>query len=165
MLTHWKRDSCWERLKAGGEGDDRRGDGWMASPTRWTWVWASSGRYWRTRKPGVLQSMVSKRVGHDWATERQLPHPKQAPGKRRWTPTWKVRRWGTSTGQAGKTSKKFRCFSNVIQTLQPHTVCAVLMFGLSFPLHYFISTVHTMHAVAPERAVIGFYCWAELACT
>ena len=42
-LTHWKRTWCWERLKAGGEGDDRGWDGWMASPTRWTWVWASSG--------------------------------------------------------------------------------------------------------------------------
>ena len=56
-LTHWKRPSCWERLKAGGEGDDRGWDGWMASPTQWTWVWASSRRWWWTGKPGVLQSM------------------------------------------------------------------------------------------------------------
>ena len=42
-LTHWKRPWCWERLKAGGEGDDRGWDGWMASPTRWTWVWAGVG--------------------------------------------------------------------------------------------------------------------------
>ena len=42
-LTHWKRPRCWERLKAGGEGDNRGWDGWMASPTQWTWVWASSG--------------------------------------------------------------------------------------------------------------------------
>ena len=42
-LTHWKRPWCWERLRAGGEGDDRGWDGWMASPTWWTWVWASSG--------------------------------------------------------------------------------------------------------------------------
>ena len=48
---------CWERLKAGGEGDNRGWDGWMASPIQWTWVWASSGRWWRTGKPGVLQSM------------------------------------------------------------------------------------------------------------
>ena len=58
----WRTDSrerhwCWERLKAGGERDDRGWDGLMASPTRWTWVWASSGSWWRTRKPGVLQSM------------------------------------------------------------------------------------------------------------
>ena len=42
--THWKRPWCWERLKAGGEGYDRGWDGWMASSTQWTWVWASSGR-------------------------------------------------------------------------------------------------------------------------
>ena len=69
--THWKRPWCWERLKAGGEGGDRGWDGWMASPTRWTWVWANSGRRWRTGKPGVLQSMESQRVRHDWATEQQ----------------------------------------------------------------------------------------------
>ena len=46
-------------------------DGWMASLTQWTWVWASSGRLWRTVKPGMLQSMGSQRVGHDWATEQQ----------------------------------------------------------------------------------------------
>ena len=55
--THWKRLWCWERLKAGGEGDDRGWDGWMASLTQWTWVWANSGSLWWTGKPGVLQSM------------------------------------------------------------------------------------------------------------
>jgi len=68
-LTHWKRPWCWERLKAEGEGDDRGWDGWMASLTQWIWVWASSGNWWRTGKPGMLQSMGSQRVGHDWATE------------------------------------------------------------------------------------------------
>ena len=67
-LIHWKRPGCWERLKAGGEGD-RGWDGWMASPTRWTWVWVSSGSWWWTRKPGVLQSMGSQRVGHDWVID------------------------------------------------------------------------------------------------
>ena len=52
--TRWNRPQCWERLKAGGEGDDRGWDNWMASLTRWTWIWASSGRWWRTGKPGVL---------------------------------------------------------------------------------------------------------------
>ena len=56
-LTHWKRPWCWERLKAGGERDDRGWDGWMVSPTQWTWVWASSGRWWRTGKPCELQSI------------------------------------------------------------------------------------------------------------
>ena len=68
-LAHWKRPWCWERLKAGGEGDDRGWDGWMASPTQWTWVWASSGRWWRTGKPGMLQSTGSQIVGHYWVTE------------------------------------------------------------------------------------------------
>ena len=59
----------WERLKAGGEGDDRGWDGWMASLTQWTWVWASSGNWWWTGKPGVLQSTGWQRVRHNWATE------------------------------------------------------------------------------------------------
>ena len=68
-LTPWKRPWCWERLKAGGEGDNRGWHGWMASPTWCTWVWASS-RSWRwTGKPRVLQSMGSQRIRHDWATE------------------------------------------------------------------------------------------------
>ena len=69
-LTHWKRPESWERLKAGGEGDDRGWDGWMASLNRWTWVWASSGSWWWTGRPGLLQSMGSQRVGHDWMTEQ-----------------------------------------------------------------------------------------------
>ena len=62
---------CWGRLRAGREGGDRGWDSWMASPTPWTWVWASSGRWWRTGKPGVPQSMGSQRGEHDWATEKQ----------------------------------------------------------------------------------------------
>ena len=68
-LTHWKRPWCWERLKAGGEGDDRGWDGWMASQTQRTWVWASSRSWWWTGRPGVLQSMGTQRVRHDQATE------------------------------------------------------------------------------------------------
>ena len=60
---------CWERLKAGGEGDDRGWDGWMAPATQWTWVWVDSGSWWWTGKPNVLQSMRSQRIGHDWVTE------------------------------------------------------------------------------------------------
>ena len=67
-LTHLKRPWCWERLRVG-EGDDRRWDSWMASPTQWTWVWASSRSWWWTGKPGVLCSMGLQRVGHDWVTE------------------------------------------------------------------------------------------------
>ena len=69
-VTHLKRPwCCWERLKAGGEWDNRGWDGWMASPTQWTSVWVGSGSWWWTGKPGVLQSMASQRVGHKWVTE------------------------------------------------------------------------------------------------
>ena len=80
-LTHWKRPWCWERLRAGGEGDNRGWDGWTASPTQWTWVWVDSGSWWWTRKPGVLWFMGSQRVGHDWATELN----------------WEYLTWGTFT--------------------------------------------------------------------
>ena len=63
-LTHWKRPWFWERWRAGREGDDRGWDGWMASPTRWTWVWVDSGSWWWTGRPGVLWFMGSQRVGH-----------------------------------------------------------------------------------------------------
>ena len=68
-LTHWERPWCWEGLGAGGEGDERGWDGWMASPTPWTWIWVNCGSWWWTGRPGVLQFMVLQRVGHDWATE------------------------------------------------------------------------------------------------
>ena len=71
-LTHLTRPWCWERLKAGGEGDDRGWDGWMASLMQWTWVWLGSGSWWWTGRPGVLQSMGLQRIGHDWATELKL---------------------------------------------------------------------------------------------
>ena len=75
-LTCLKRPQCRERLKAGGEGDDRGWDGWMASMTQWTWVWVNSRSWQWTRKPGVLQSMGSQGFGHDWVTEMK------------WTETW-----------------------------------------------------------------------------
>jgi len=68
-LTHLKIPWCWERVRVGGERDDRGWDGWMASPTQWTWVWVNSGSWWWTGRPGVLQFMGSQRVGHNWATE------------------------------------------------------------------------------------------------
>ena len=68
-LTHWKRLWCWEGLGAGGEGDNRGWDGWMASPTRWMWVWVNPRSWWWTGRPGVPQFTGSQRVGHDWATE------------------------------------------------------------------------------------------------
>ena len=68
-LIHLKRPWCWERLKVGGEGADRGWDGWKASPTQWMWVWVNSRSWWWTGRPGVLQSMSSQRVRHDWMTE------------------------------------------------------------------------------------------------
>ena len=68
-LTHLRRPWCWERLKAGGEGDDRGWDGWMVSPTWLTCVLARSGSWWKMGKSDMLQSMGSQRVRHDWATE------------------------------------------------------------------------------------------------
>ena len=71
----WRTDSLEKTLMLGkiegsrGEGDNRGWVGWMASWTQWTWVWASSGSWWRTGKPGVLQSMGLQRVEHDWVTE------------------------------------------------------------------------------------------------
>ena len=68
MLAPWKK-SYGKRLKAEEEGDDRGWDGWMASLTWWTSVWGSSGSWWWTGRPGVLQSMGSQRVRHYWVTE------------------------------------------------------------------------------------------------
>ena len=68
-LTHLKRPWGWERLRAGGERDNRGWDNWMASPTQRTWVWVNSGSWWWTGRPGVLRFMGSQRVGHDWVTE------------------------------------------------------------------------------------------------
>ena len=85
-LTHWKRLWCWEGLGAGGEGDDRRWDGWMASPTRWTWVWVNSWSWWWTGRPGMLQFMRSQRVRHDWVTELNWIYKSQ----------WIIRIWNKS---------------------------------------------------------------------
>ena len=68
ILRPRKSPWCWTRFNAW-EGDDRGWGGWMAALTLWTWVWVSSGSWWWTGKPGVLQSMGSQRVGHDWVTE------------------------------------------------------------------------------------------------
>ena len=91
-LTHWKRPWCWERLKERGEGDDRGWDGWMASLTQWTWVWVISGSWWWTGRPGMLQSMGSQRVRHNWATElnwfKHFTNPSRYAGYRQF-PLWR----------------------------------------------------------------------------
>ena len=73
-LTYLKRPWCWERLKVGGEGDNRGWVGWMASLTQWTWVWTRSRSWWWMGKPGMVQSMGLQRVTHDWATEMNWAH-------------------------------------------------------------------------------------------
>ena len=70
----WRTDSfektlCSARLNMGEEGDNRGWDDWVASLTQWTWIWVNSGSWWWTGRPGVLQSMGSQRVRHNWATE------------------------------------------------------------------------------------------------
>ena len=66
LLSTWNYHNI---VNWGGEGDDRGWDGWMASQTRWTWVWVNSGSWWWTGRPGVLRFMGSQRVRHNWATE------------------------------------------------------------------------------------------------
>ena len=80
-----EKTDCWEGLRTGGKGDDRGWDGWMASLTRWTWVWVNSGSWWWTGRPGVLRFMGSQRVGHDWATEFS------------WTEHWNYPPWPDTT--------------------------------------------------------------------
>ena len=74
-LTHWKRLWCWEGLGSGGEGDDWGWDGWMASVTRWTWVWVNSGSWWWTGRPRVPLFMGLQRVRHHWVTELNWTSP------------------------------------------------------------------------------------------
>ena len=71
QMTHWKNPWCWERLRAEGEEGIRGWDGWIASLKQWTWTWANSRRRWGPGRPGVLQSMGSQRVRHNWGTEQQ----------------------------------------------------------------------------------------------
>ena len=68
-LTHWKRPWCLKRLRAGGEGDDKGWDAWIASPTQWTWLWVYSRSWWWTGRPSMLWFIRLQRVRHDWVTE------------------------------------------------------------------------------------------------
>ena len=96
-LTPWKRPWYWEGLGAGGEGDDRGWDGWMASRTRWTWVWVNSGSWWWTGRPGVLQSLGSQSRTQlsDWTAlsswactpqQKRTPQWGVCPVTREWSP-------------------------------------------------------------------------------
>jgi len=88
-------------FKAFREGDDRGWDGWMASPTQWTWVWVDSRSWWWTGRPGVLWFMGSQRVGHDWATELN------------WTPKLK---WNHVPRGKEKPEAFVKRFSKILQT-------------------------------------------------
>ena len=103
-LTYLKRPWCWERLRAGEEGDDRGWDGWMASLTRWTWVRVNSGSWWWTGRPGVLQFMGSQRVRHDWVT------------KLNWTDTFKLR-------EKPETNSLSIWFGKRAHQLKPNFIC------------------------------------------
>ena len=96
-LTHLKRHWCWERLKVGGEGDDRGRDVWTASLTQWTWVWVSSRSWWWTGKPGGLQSTGSQRIGHAWANWTELAQEKEGVADE-WVQSWSSARWKKSWG-------------------------------------------------------------------
>ena len=98
-LTHLKRPWCWERLKVGRKGDNRgwdaiQLDGWMASLTWWTWVWASSGSWRWTGKPGTLQSMGLQRAGHDWVTELDWSENSLVKYYSIKFVSWLIRAWG-----------------------------------------------------------------------
>ena len=115
ILTHWKRPWCWERLRAGGEGDDRGWDGWMASPTPWSWVWVNSRSWLWTGRPGMLQSMGSQRVRHDSATELNWTRHSEREKKRIfWQFKYKISK-GLDISYASDTAKKnhkqyYACF-------------------------------------------------------
>ena len=68
-VDSFEKPWCWERLRAGGEGNSRGWDGWMASPTQRTWVWVGSGSWWWTGRPSMLLFLGSQRVRHDWVNE------------------------------------------------------------------------------------------------
>ena len=91
-LTHWKRTWCWEKLRLGGEGGNRGQDDWMASLTQWTWVCANSGRYWRTGKPGVLQSMGAAECRAQLSNQATITT--KSPGLRAWVDVRRERKWG-----------------------------------------------------------------------
>ena len=84
-LTHWKRPWWWEGLGAGGEGDDSRWDGWMASPTQWTWGWVNSWSWWWTGRPGMMLFIGSQRVWHDWEIEQKWTELKLNKSLWQWT--------------------------------------------------------------------------------
>ena len=140
----WRTDSLektlmLERLKAGGEGDDRGWDGWMASPTGWTWVWASSGSWWWTGKPGMLQSMGSQRVRHDWAAELNWTEGEEKNGDDDGAD--KELQRGQGAGSLGERREKLTWASPVLMSmvwLMPFSEVSSLL----LPFHTIVKSFH-----------------------
>ena len=108
-LIHWKRPWCWEGLGAGGDGDDRWWDGWMASPIQWKWVWVNSRSLWWTGRPGVVQFMESQRVRHHWVTELNWITP--------------MLEWLSSEAEFAITREKFNEISMIMQIVSYMLSC------------------------------------------
>ena len=153
LPTMRERLWCWEGLEAGGEGDDREWDGWLASLTQWTWVWVNSGSWWWTGRPGVLRFMGSQRVGHDWATELNWteqcgrawfdPWVGKILWRRKWQPTpvllpGKSHRWRSMVGYSPWSRKE----SDTTKRL--HLVLVLVLYWDHY--HYYFHPHH--HTIA-----------------
>ena len=144
--THWKRSWCWERLRAGREGDDRRWDCWMATPTQWTWVIANSWRQWRTGKPGMLQSMGLQRVSQNLAINQQQ---QSATGTRENSGSW-------YTGWSGACHTFGQDHPNKLWYMYISTRMILMVFqtqGKSAVANWTTS----IHKGAPSPAFLGIY--------
>ena len=128
---HLKRPWCWERLKARGEGDNRGWDAWIASPIQWTWIWVNSSSWWG--RPGVLQSIGSQSVRHDWVTELKW---KLSPI---WSPVfqntfnWKSRGNGWPCFSAHTVIYAIKCAGNAVLSLKLY--CKLLTLILPVFMH------------------------------
>ena len=147
-----ERPWCWERSKTKGEEGSRVWDGKIASLNQWTWIWANSGRWWRTEEPGVIQSMGSQRVGYDLVTERQLlsqPVTHNATASR-----WMKEIW---TGICFYVWKPISC-SVLYFTRERNLKILLSSFHMMFPhsetyidlMGYFISSLKTIFTSLPD---------------
>ena len=135
---------CWERLRTGGEGDNRGWDGWMASQTRWTWVWVNSGSWWWTGRPGMLRFMGSQRVGHDWAAELNRTDGKLDDMQYR----WEVSSFHSVVIQRSPISKNIWYFKKFLDFLSLQTLWSCYqvvgtrnLHLTGFPMWYWFSSV------------------------
>ena len=136
-----------ERLKAEGEGDDRGWDGQMASLTRWTWIWASSGSWWWTGRPRVLQSMRFQRVVHNWVTELNWML-ENGTYYQEWS--WKLRRGKTGIFQDTIYSRiaSMQVFKNYRHTLLYHSLRCLFL--------YVTGRIHTK---CMKELILGRHKW------